>query len=188
MIDIRNIQDFNDYLDTLLSQTECDDIEFKSAAGGFPSSFWETYSAFANTDGGTIVFGVKEADGKFSLNGLTEEQIEKYKKDFWNNVNNRSTISCNLMNEKNVRDAEYKGYRFLLFFVPRASKDQRPVFKTTDPYNGTFKRNFEGDYRCSKREVRRMFADADDQHPADSRILKNYTMEDIDMETIRAYR
>lgn len=33
-----------------------------------------------------------------------------------------------------------------------------------------------------------MFADADEQHPADSRILKNYTMDDIDMETIRAYR
>ena len=188
MIDIRNIQDFNNYLDTLLNQTECDDIEFKSAAGGFPSSFWETYSAFANTNGGTIVFGVKETNGKFSLNGLSEEQIEKYKKDFWNGVNNPSTISCNLMNENNVRDAEYKGYRFLLFFIPRASKDQRPVFKTTDPYNGTYKRNYEGDYKCSKREVRRMFADADDQHPADSRILKNYTMDDIDMETIRAYR
>ena len=188
MIDIRNIQDFNNYLDTLLNQTECDDIEFKSAAGGFPSSFWETYSAFANTDGGTIVFGVKETNGKFSLNGLSEEQIEKYKKDFWNGVNNPSNISCNLMNENNVRDAEYKGYRFLLFFIPRASKDQRPVFKTTDPYNGTYKRNYEGDYKCSKREVRRMFADADDQHPADSRILKNYTMDDIDMETIRAYR
>lgn len=188
MIDIRNIQDFNNYLDTLLNQTECDDIEFKSAAGGFPSSFWETYSAFANTDGGTIVFGVKETNGKFSLNGLSEEQIEKYKKDFWNGVNNPSTISCNLMNENNVRDAEYKGYRFLLFFIPRASKDQRPVFKTTDPYNGTYKRNYEGDYKCSKKEVGRMFADADEQHPADSRILKNYTMDDIDMETIRAYR
>ena len=188
MIDIRNIQDFNNYLDTLLNQTECDDIEFKGAAGGFPSSFWETYSAFANTDGGTIVFGVKETNGKFSLNGLSEEQIEKYKKDFWNGVNNPSTISCNLMNENNVRDAEYKGYRFLLFFIPRAGKDQRPVFKTTDPYNGTYKRNYEGDYKCSKKEVRRMFADADDQHPADSRILKNYTMDDIDMETIRAYR
>ena len=188
MIDIRDIEDFNDYLDTLLSQTECDDIEFKSAAGGFPNSFWDTYSAFANTDGGTIVFGVKETDGKFSLNGLSKEQIEKYKKDFWNNVNNRSTISCNLMHEKDVCDAEYKGYRFLLFFVPRASKNQRPVFKTTNPYNGTFKRNFEGDYRCSRQEVRRMFADADDQHPADSRILKNYTMDDIDMESIQAYR
>ena len=188
MIEVRNIQDFNDYLDTLLNQTECDDIEFKSAAGGFPSSFWDTYSAFANTDGGTIVFGVKETDGKFSLNGLSAEQIEKYKKDFWNNVNNRSTISCNLMNENNVLDAEYKGYKFLLFFVPRATKEQRPVFRTTDPYRGTYKRNYEGDYLCTQREVMRMYADADEQHPTDSRILKNYTMDDIDMETIQAYR
>jgi predicted HTH transcriptional regulator len=188
MIEVRNIQDFNDYLDTLLNQTECDDIEFKSAAGGFPSSFWDTYSAFANTDGGTIVFGVKETDGKFSLNGLSAEQIEKYKKDFWNNVNNRSTISCNLMNENNVLDAEYKGYKFLLFFVPRATKEQRPVFRTTDPYRGTYKRNYEGDYLCTQREVMRMYADADEQHPTDSRILKNYTMDDIDVETIQAYR
>ena len=32
---------------------ESDDVEFKSAAGGFPGSFWETYSSFANTNGGT---------------------------------------------------------------------------------------------------------------------------------------
>lgn len=188
MVEVRNIQDFNDYLDTLLNQTECDDIEFKSAAGGFPSSFWDTYSAFANTDGGTIVFGVKESEGRFALNGLTKEQIDRYKKDFWNNVNNRSTISCNLMNENDVKEANYKGYRFLLFFVPRASKELRPVFRTTDPYNGTYKRNYEGDYRCSRREVSRMFADADEQHPSDCRILKNYTIDDIDMETVQAYR
>ena len=77
MIEVRDIQDFSDYLDTLLNQTECDDIEFKSAAGGFPDSFWDTYSAFANTDGGTIVFGVKEKDGNFFLNGLTDAQIDK---------------------------------------------------------------------------------------------------------------
>ena len=188
MIEVRNIQDFNDYLDTLLNQTECDDIEFKSAAGGFPSSFWDTYSALANTDGGTIVFGVKESGGIFSLNGLTKEQIDQYKKVFWNNVNNRSTISCNLMNENDVREANYKGYNFLLFFVPRASKELRPVFRTTDPYNGTYKRNYEGDYRCSRREVSRMFADADEQHPSDCRILKNYTIDDIDIETVQAYR
>ena len=188
MIEVRNTQDFNDHLDSLLNQTECDDIEFKSAAGGFPGNFWDTYSAFANTDGGTIVFGVKEADGKFSLNGISNELIEKYKKDFWNAVNNRSTISCNLMTNKDVVEANYKGFKFLLFFVPRASKDQRPVYKSTDPYNGTYKRNNEGDYHCTPREVRRMYADADDQHPADSRILKNYTMDDIDMESIQAYR
>lgn len=60
MIEVRDIKDFNEYLDALLVQNECDDLEFKSAAGGFPGSFWDTYSAFANSEGGTIVLGVLE--------------------------------------------------------------------------------------------------------------------------------
>ena len=139
-------------------------------------------------DGGTIVFGVKEKDGNFFLNGLTDAQIDKYKKDFWTNMNNRSTISCNLMKEADVVTPEYKGYKFMLFFVPRASNEQRPVFRTTNPYNGTFKRNYEGDYKCTEREVKRMFADADEQHPVDCRILKNYTLNDIDKDALNKYR
>ena len=102
MVEVRNITDFNDYLESLLIQNESDDLEFKSAAGGFPGSFWDTYSAFANTDGGTIVLGVQEKKGRFFLDNLSEEQIEKYRKDFWNNVNNTSTISRNLMQKEDV--------------------------------------------------------------------------------------
>lgn len=188
MIEVRNILDFSDYIDSLLLREESDDLEFKSASGGFPGSFWDTYSAFANSEGGVIVLGVVEKKGKFYIDSLSDEQIEKYTKDFWNNVNNRATISCNLLKTDDVVVENYKGHKLMLFFIPRAAREQRPVYRTTQPYNGTFKRNYEGDYKCTEREVQRMFADADVSCPADGRILKNYSMDDFDKESIAQYR
>lgn len=45
MLEVRDRLNFEDYLDSLLNSIESDDLEFKSAAGGFPGSFWDTYSA-----------------------------------------------------------------------------------------------------------------------------------------------
>lgn len=44
--------------------------ECKLAEGGLPESIWETYSAFANADGGTILLGVREHRDPFTVNGL----------------------------------------------------------------------------------------------------------------------
>ena len=188
MIEVRNKIDFNEYIESLLVNYESDDLEFKSAAGGFPRTFWDTYSAFANSEGGMIVLGVAEKKNNFYLDGLTDEQILKYQKDFWNNVNNKSTISHNLLTSKDVEVVNYKGYNIILFHIPRACREQRPVYRTTNPLGNTFKRNFEGDYKCTDVDVRRMFADADESHPADGRILKNYTIEDIDTDSLNRYR
>ena len=54
MIEVRNILDFSDYIDSLLLREESDDLEIKREKGGFPGSFWDTYSAFANSEGGVI--------------------------------------------------------------------------------------------------------------------------------------
>ena len=51
---------------------EAVDWEFKSAKGGLPGSLWETYSAMANTDGGTVVLGVEEKDGASVLSGVPD--------------------------------------------------------------------------------------------------------------------
>lgn len=57
--------EFVEKIESLTNRYESSEVEFKSAKGGFPGSFWETYSAFANTQGGVIVLGVKEKDGIF---------------------------------------------------------------------------------------------------------------------------
>ena len=50
-------------------------VEFKTSKGGFPNSFWATFSAFANTDGGIIVLGVKEKGKQAIVDGLTKAEV-----------------------------------------------------------------------------------------------------------------
>ena len=177
-----------EFLNDILTRKESEDLEFKHASGGFPGSFWDTYSSFANTEGGTIILGVEEKDDKLYLDVLPDDLVEKYRKDFWNNVNNKSTVSCNLLKNEDVEVVKFNGYNIMFFHIPCATREQRPVFRTTNPYNGTFKRDYEGDYKCTEKEVQRMYADANVSSPADSRILQNYSLDDFDRESLQQYR
>jgi predicted HTH transcriptional regulator len=176
------------FVEELMEERESSEIEFKSAAGGFPKSFWETYSSFANTDGGTIVLGIKEKQGDFFVDNLTDELIEKYQKEFWSGVNNKDIVNLNLLSNDDVIVGELNNHKVLLFYIPRARREQRPIYHSPNPYNGTYKRNYEGDFKCTEQEVRRLFADANVSVSADSRILTNYSINDIDKASLEQYR
>ena len=163
-------------------------MKSKTAAGGFPHSFWETYSSFANTNGGAIVFGIKEKDDVLLLDGLNPDQIAKYKRDFFNAIHSKQNVNIALITEDLVHDVEYGGTHFLLFYIPRIDRALRPVYVGLDPYTGTFRRDIDGDYHCSREEVNSMFADANLASPVDGRILKNFSKEDLDHSSIKQYR
>jgi len=163
------------------------DWEFKSAKGGLPRSLWETYSAMANTDGGVIVLGVSEGETDARLDGLDGAEIAKYRKEFWDNINNRNKVSCNLLSNGHVQVIECNAVRLLSIRVPAATRTQRPVYLGPTPLGNTYRRQHEGDYHCTDDEVRRMLADADPV-PADHRILDGFTLNDLDSESIAQYR
>ena len=185
---IYEYKDLQPELDRLLQEKESSDIEFKSAKGGFPHSFWETYSSFANTDGGAIIFGIKEKDDQFFLDGLTKEQVRKYEKDFFDRMHSKESVSTPLLREDDVQAVKLDGVYFLFFYIPRVDRSLRPVYCGLDPYTGTYRRDIEGDYHCSREEVNSMFADANLASPVDGRILKNFSKEDLDADSIKQYR
>lgn len=186
----KNLTDTKDTIRELIGKGETSEVEFKSARGGLPGSFWESYSAFANTNGGTIVLGVVEKNNRFFFDGLTEETIVRYKKNFWDCAHNKGKVSVCLPHESDVRIEQIDGSYILICEIPRASYELRPVYINNNPLGNTYRRNHEGDYVCTDVEVRRMFADAEhDRHPQDGRILVGYNFErDIDIETLHQYR
>ena len=66
-----------DELNKLIADGETVHLECKLAKNAIPANFWETYSSFANTDGGTILLGVKEENHKFSVVGVDDARNAK---------------------------------------------------------------------------------------------------------------
>lgn len=162
--------------------------EVKKAKKGLPVSLWDTYSAFANCYGGVIILGVAENEDKsWRTTGLHASEIDKLQKDFWDTINNRTKVNVNLLNESDVTAYVVGDDAVLVINVPRAPRELKPVYINDNLFGGTFRRNWEGDYHCAKREVLAMLRDqADDT--ADMKVLDDFSIDDFDSDSVKEYR
>ena len=104
-------------------------IEAKKAAGGFPHSLWETYSAFANTIGGLILLGVEEArDKTLRVTGIPDGP--GYVRLFWQTVQDPAKVSANILQPQDVTLHTIAGKEVLVISVPQAERHQRPCCGT----------------------------------------------------------
>jgi predicted HTH transcriptional regulator len=142
MLDLNNLQNYR----------EDNRIEAKQALGGLPESIWETYSAFANAEGGVILLGVEELSDK-SLHALDLLDPQWLIDDFRTILNDPMRVSANILAEEDVQIHQVDGKRIIAITVPKADPSQKPVYIENDPYRGTYRRCGEGDYRCDREEV-----------------------------------
>ena len=177
-------------INTLLQVGERISFECKKCENQIPKSVWETYSSFANTLGGIIVLGITEhmeepdQAKRFEITGVNNPT--KLKKEFFDTLNSNK-VNRNILIEEDVDIVEYEGHSLLVINIPQVDYRQRPIYINGNMMNGSFKRNYEGDYHCTEDDVKAMIRDANDSGN-DSVLMENYTMDDIDANTLAAYR
>lgn len=160
-------------------------LEAKAAAVGLPKSLWATYSAFANTNGGIILLGVTE-DAQHQLHVEGVNDADALVIDFWNIINNQSKISINVLNDKDVIVREFDGKKIIIISVPRAQRYDKPIYLDGNLFS-SYKRNGEGDYRCTKEVIQAMLRDASPK-TQDMLVLGNMNLDVFDKDTIKRYR
>lgn len=77
------------------------------------------------------------------MDALSQTEVEKLKKAFFDNQNNRKQFSTPLLTDKDIIEIPYDDGFVLAFIIPRASRQMRPIYVGTDPLTGTFRRNNE---------------------------------------------
>jgi len=166
------------------------DFEAKLAGGAdgkgaLPKSLWETYSAMANTEGGVILLGARERkDRSLELIGIPE--IDRVETDLWNQLENRQKVSANLLTREAVQRIDVDGKALLILQIPKALRNERPVHINGSLERGTFLRVHEGDHPADSGLVRRMVADSIPER--DSEVVPNFTLADLDPESVRRFR
>jgi len=171
-----------DELIELLNAPEWRDVEFKEAQREVPRNAYETVSAFANTEGGHLVFGVRKNGQDFEVVGVLD--VDKVQNDFLTVLRQHDKISVIL----NVCEElhKYNDTDLLIFYVPEAHRSEKPVHLNRD-IRRSFIRSGGCDMRCSDNERNRFLVDASadryDSHATDFDLNTAF-----DQESIKWYR
>jgi ATP-dependent DNA helicase RecG len=139
-----------------LSGTEWNDWEVKAATHSVPESAYETVSAFANTAGGYLVFGAREAGGKFDILGVIE--VDKVLSAFLTSIRGGQKLNKVIDVAESMIDCD--GRTVLVFFVPEVHRRDKPIMLNND-LGKAFVRRGSSDQRCTSEQLMAFYRDAD---------------------------
>lgn len=162
-----------------LSDIEWDDFEIKEAKDKLPSSVWETVSAFSNTSGGWVVFGVQQNGSTFSVCGVNS--AEKIESDFLNTLRNGQKFNCRI--HPKAKKYNFEDKIVLAFFIP--SSQTKPVYFGNTV--NTFIRSGSGDRRANDIEIAAMMRDQAFGSKSEQ-IVVGTSLDDLNTSSLDSYR
>lgn len=159
-------------------------IEYKASKSKIPSDVWETYSAFANTEGGTIVLGISEINSKkYEVTGVKNAELRV--EEFWKMVTNPQKVSKNILREDDVYIKNENGKDLIYIEVPEAAYNEKPIY-----INGhkelSYKRIGSEDKKLTEEEFKYMVINSLDD--IDTLLLENFDLEDLNKKDIVVFR
>ncbi|MCK9335091.1 MAG: putative DNA binding domain-containing protein [Candidatus Cloacimonetes bacterium] len=134
-------------------------MEFKQCRKGVSDDAYKTVSAFANTSGGYLVFGIKESAKKAEREIVGVEDVDKVQNDFLSCLRNGGKLSRVILSDAELHEID--GKHVLVFYIPEADRKDKPVYlgKRIDQ---AYIRRGGGDELCTESELRAFIRDASD--------------------------
>lgn len=160
--------------------TDLAEYELKSAAGGFPKSMPDSISSFANTNGGVIVFGIKESGG-FHVTDIDVKTVQS-----------RAAQAARELVEPpqsvGILVLELEGKPVVVVNVPEAAEREKPCYvKRLGQRLGSYIRTGDGDHKMSSYEIDRFI---ENQHRCarnDSRVIPDAAVGDFNRELLEGW-
>jgi len=168
---------------------ECEDLEAKHVSGtDIGKSTYETICALSNEPGlggGTILLGVQKEEALFPIYKATgvrdPDQLSA-------DIASGCASHFNQTIRVDIRPFKVGDATILKIDVPELPQNQKPLyFKSQGLPKGAFRRVGSADVRCTDEDLQTFFqGKAND--PADLRLVKDASWEDLDPDAIAAYR
>lgn len=96
-------------------------------------------------------------------------------------------MSANLLVDNDIATYDMNGDVIMVIHIPRAERGQKTIYINGDIWNGTFRRNWEGDYHCTQSEIKAMLRD-EPENTMDMMILEDFSLSDLNDESVQGYR
>lgn len=162
-----------------LADLEWEDFEVKEAKGEVPKAAWETVSAFSNTAGGWLVFGVKQKGSSFEVVEMTNP--EKIEQDFLATL--RGGQKFNTVINPTCAKYTLDGATVLAFYIPVSSN--KPVYYNSQ--SNTYIRRGSADQKATQAEIDALYRDQTFGTKS-SEVAIGISYSDLKEKSIREYR